>query len=293
MARVILLQPKQRLLEKVRSYVDSPREFAKNKEKAVSDLLHALPGADSELRHKIMMVLAEFAKEQAAEPLLEILKDPGQSSHTRHYAAVQLCAVLPFVPDSSRFIKELVVAIHGPDFKLRRFAVTAMGWRGNPSAYKHLASRLYDQDLEVRLAAVNALCNCGDERVLNLMMEKLDCADPGEIRAVLYNLWRIDGLTERVLQVYMEYLESPRPELRLVSLAILPLSGNCEEDRLLVEKRLADPDFRVRKLALERFTDLGPAAIAESEPHLRNLFDDENMDIKRSALELVKSIKTD
>ncbi len=291
MATIILLQPKQRLIEKVRCYVDAPESFTENRERAISDLLQVLPAADPELRHKIMMVLARFAKEQAAEPLCKILKDPLQSPRTRHYAAVQLCVVLPFLDDPVLFVDDLIEAAQSPDPKLRRYAVTALGWRDNSKSFEILAARLYDEDLGVRLAAVNALCSCGDKRVMALMVEKLESAPVDEKRAVLFNLWRLDSSSARLTRIYLNHLNHENPELRLASLALLSFSGKRGDGPEMLCQCLKDPDHRVRKLALDRLADMGPTAIVDASSHIRALLDDDRMDIKRAALATLKGVR--
>ncbi|SHJ38155.1 HEAT repeat [Desulfatibacillum alkenivorans DSM 16219] len=291
MAKVILLQPRQRLLERARNYVDSPDLFAENMQRAVRELIKVLPVADGPLRHKIMILLAGYAKDQAVEPLYGILKDEDQPPRTRHYAAVQLCAVLPFVKDAQPVIDLLEKDLVCPDANLRRYATTAMGWQCNTPAFVLLTRRLYDDDLGVRLAAVNSLCNCGDARALPLLLERLEEAPLEEKRAILFNLWRLERPELQLSHIYKQYLTDQAPELRLAALALLTFSHRDQESHLLIKPCLSDEDHRVRRLALERLMDCDLKTLGAFEQEIRRLLNDSNMDIKRSALNALKMLE--
>ncbi|MBI9074550.1 MAG: HEAT repeat domain-containing protein [Desulfatibacillum sp.] len=291
MAKVILLQPRLRLLERARTYVDSPELFAANRERAIRELIKVLPVADSPLRHKIMILLAGYAKDQALQPLYDILRDEDQLPRTRHYAAIQLCAVLPFVEDSRAIISLLEQDLISLDPSLRRFATTAMGWQCNDHVFVLLAQRLRDVDLGVRLAAVNSLCNCGDTRALPLLLERLEAAPLEEKRAILFNLWRLERPELQLTHIYKSYLTDPAPELRLASLALLAFSQRDGDISHLIRPCLSDSDHRVRRLALERLMECGSRVLECFEKDIRNLLNDSNMDIKRAALKALRSLE--
>ena len=291
MAKVILLQPRLRLLERARSYVDSPHLFAENKERAVRELIKVLPVADPSLRHKIMILLAGYAKDQAVQPLYDIMKDEDQLPRTRHYAAVQLCAVIPFVENCQGIVSFLEQDLVSPDHNLRRYATTAMGWQCNNPGFMLLAQRLYDEDLGVRLAAVNSLCNCGDTKALPLLLEKLEQAPLEEKRAILFNLWRLERPELQLTHIYKKYITDKAPELRLAALALLTFSSRSQDTTLLVKPCLSDTDHRVRRLALERLMDCGAGAVCCVKEDIRKLLNDSNMDIKRAALRALKILE--
>ena len=263
----------------------------KTGQRAVRDLIEALPAADDPLRHKIMILLAGYAKDQAVRPLYDILKDQKQPPRSRHYAAVQLCAVLPFVTDAQPVIALLQQDLVCPDADLRRYAATAMGWQCDAHTFVLLTQRLYDDDLGVRLAAINSLCNCQDARALPLLLDRLEQAPLEEKRAILFNLWRLERPELQLTHIYKKYLADPAPELRLAALALLTFSHQDKESTLLIKPCLSDQDHRVRRLALERLMDCKLQTLAGFEREIRQLLNDSNMDIKRIALKALKMLE--
>ena len=68
--KIINFEPKERLIEKAGSYIDSVELFLEERGKAVPLLLKALKHADRKLRHKIIFLLGSFAKQEVSWPLI-------------------------------------------------------------------------------------------------------------------------------------------------------------------------------------------------------------------------------
>ena len=131
---VIDFEPKERLLEKAASYVESIDLFLDERGEAVPLLLKALKHADEELKHEIIMVLGSFAKQEVAWPLYRIMIDPDESEDVRHSASIQLSVISPFLKEPQRLIDQLLEDLKSPDPELRLNAAFALGWRGNAEA---------------------------------------------------------------------------------------------------------------------------------------------------------------
>ena len=90
---IINFEPKKRLLKKVDSYIESVELFLEEQDKSVPLLLKAFKDADDKLKHKIMFLLGNFAKQEAAWPLYQIMIDPDESEEIRHSASIQLSVI--------------------------------------------------------------------------------------------------------------------------------------------------------------------------------------------------------
>ena len=60
---VIELEPKARIVDRARKYIESVESFLDDGDQAVSLLLRAMKYADRDLKREIMLVLGSFAKE--------------------------------------------------------------------------------------------------------------------------------------------------------------------------------------------------------------------------------------
>ena len=109
----------------------------------------------------------------------------------------------------------------GDHADLRLHANFAVGQEGNFQAAIPLIERLYDSDIQVQQTAVNALCNLRDDRILNLLLERLEHGPLEQKRCILFNLWRFYSKQEEVTNIYLKYLEHEDPDLRFDALACL------------------------------------------------------------------------
>ncbi len=65
-SHVIELEPKARILERAKKYVESVESFLDDGDQGVALLLRAMKHADTDLKREIMFVLGTFAKEEFA-----------------------------------------------------------------------------------------------------------------------------------------------------------------------------------------------------------------------------------
>lgn len=290
-SRVIKFDSKERILIKARSYVESVETFFNESEQAIPVLIQALKLGDRDFKREIMLLLGSFAKDSVVWPLYDLMTDPAESEEIRHDAAIQLSVIGPLLKNSQPLVDRLLQEIGSVDAQRRLHAIFAIAWEGNFQAATSLVERLFDSDSEVQQTAVNALCNLGDDRILDLLLDQLSHGPFEQKRIILFNLWRFYSNREKVTQVYIKFLEHEDPELRFVALVCLkPLTdgGNYVE---LYRKRLADQDSRIRALALKRLADEAAETVLQSlRAEVDDLLNDPDMEVKRAAVTILKKI---
>ena len=287
--RVIQLDPKERVLEKARKYAESIELFLKEKDQAVSVMLKALKHAGRELKREIMLVLGSFAKEKVVWPLFDMMTDTSETEEVRHDASIQLSVIGPLLKDPQPLIERLLKEVDSADAERRLHATFSIGWEGNVQAALPLIERLYDSDSRVQETAVNALCNLRDDKILKLLIDRLEHGSLDQKRVILFNLWRFSSREKEITEVYLKYLEHENPELRFDALVCLgPMTHVCQLGETY-RKCLKDKDERVRELALKRLAEEGGEVVSQSlRTEIETLVNDPDMKVKRAALEALR-----
>ncbi len=285
---VIEFEPKERILEKAKRYIDSLELFSEESDQAIPLLLRAMKIADGNLKREIMLLLGSFAKEESVWPLYEIMTDSSEDEQLRHDVAIQLSVIGPLLNDPQPLVDRLLKEIQCSDANRRLHATFALGWRGNFEAAIPLIERLYDTDERVRQTAVNALCNLRDDRILPLLLERLEHGAVEQKRSILLNLWRFDSKLDKVIKVYLKCLESEEPDVRFDALACLGLLIDVRDHLEVYRKCLKDPDSRLRGLAIRRLADdAGDAALRSFPAEIEALLEDPDMEVKRACLKIL------
>jgi HEAT repeat protein len=286
---VIKFEPKERILKKAKKYVESPELLFEGKGQPVPLLLRAMKLADKELKREIMFLLGTFAKEEFVFPLYDMMTDPLEDEEIRHDAAIQLSVIGPLLKDPQRLADRLLQEIASPDVERRLHATFALGWRGHSQAAIPLIERLYDSDSRVRETAVNALCNLRDDRILDLLLDRLNHGPFEQKRTILFNLWRFDSKAEKVTNVYLQYLEDEDPELRFDALVCLGPISKPQEHLDMYGKCLKDKDSRIRELALKRLAEeAGESVLQSLREEIEPLLNDPSMNVKKAAVEILR-----
>ncbi len=287
--KVIHFDSHRRLLDKAIDYLEDIEAFLSDIEHAVPLLLKVLKSeADDDLKQKIIMLLGGFARHQVAFPLFDLMCDASQSDEIRHTAAIQLSVTASLLEFPEALVERLLSQLNHPDPQHRANATFALGWEGNHRAAIALIGKLYDADPAVQQAAVNALSNLGDERILDLLIDRLQHGSLEQKRCIIYNLWRFHGQQERILQVYRRYIHHPDPELRFDALVLMSTMSETVQELDAYLDLLQDPDERVRRLALERLEELPRERLAEVAERLRPLADDISGKVRRTARRLLR-----
>jgi HEAT repeat protein len=286
---VIEFEPRERILEKAKKYIESVELFSEESDQAIPLLLKAVKHADRDLKREIMFVLGTFAKEEVIWPLYDMMTNSLENEDIRHDAAIQLSVIGPFLKDPQPLADRLLKEIQSPDAEQRLYATLAMGWKGNSQAAISLIGRLYDTDPRVQQMAVNALCNLRDDRILDLLLDRLSQGPLEQKRNILFNLWRFHSKAEEVAEVYLKYLEDENPELRFDALVCM---GRVTETRDYLEvyrKCLKDKDGRIRELALKRLDEeVGDSVLESLRAEIEALLNDPSMKIKKIALKILR-----
>lgn len=289
MSSIIPFDSRQRLLEQARNYVDDPGRMLAERERAVPVLLRALKAADLEFRRKIILLLGSFAKEQACQPLYDIMKDPSEPDELRDQAAIHLCVLAPFLEDSQALVLKLLNDMKSPDIDIRVRAIMALGWEGNLPAALPLIECLFDKNEEIQEVAVNALCNLKDSHVMALFEDRMRHGSLDQKRAILFNLWRFRDREDEVAAIYRRELEEGDSALRLDVLIVLGQITAQESNTPIYRDFLQDPNPRVRALAIERLGELN----ALSQEEILSFLDDTDMEVKRAALDIIQNTGAD
>ena len=286
--KVISLEPKERLLEKIRSYVESLDLFLEERETAVPLLLKGLKHADPKLKQKVILLLGSFAKEEIARPLYRMVADVNEDEDTRRFASIQLSVIFPFLKEPQPLIDQLLEDLNSGDSALRIHAAFALGWEGNTQAAIPLIELLYDKDVQVQQTAVNALSNLRDDRILNLMIERLEHGPWEQKRSILFNIWRFYSRQEEVKSVYLKYLDHENDELRFDALVLLGSVGETIDCLPAYAKCLRDRDPRIRALALERLDELTGEELLGLRQEIEGMISDPDMGVKKAVLKVAK-----
>ncbi|MDP4855815.1 MAG: HEAT repeat domain-containing protein, partial [Desulfobacterales bacterium] len=263
---------------------EDPKRFLEEREQAVPLLLKALKHADRGLKSRIVLLLGGFAGEDIVWPLYRLLTDPGEDEEVRHDAAIQLSVTGSFLRQPQALIDQLVAALKNTDPTVRAGAAFALGWRGNAAAAIPLIELLYDPDVQVQQAAVNALSNLQDDRILGLLLDRLNHAPLEQRRSILYNLWRFSDRLETVTEVYLRILDHTEDELRVDALVLLGMIGGMKHHLPAYRKFLKDTNARIRELAYKELAGLTPQELVAFRSDIEAGLSDPEAKVKRAAL---------
>ncbi len=288
--KIILFQPQKHLLDKSRCYIDDLELFMDERDIAVPLLLKALRHADRQLKHRIILLLGGFAKEEIAWPLFEMITDTTEDEAVRHDASIQLSVTMPFLKQPQALVDRLLGVLRSTEPELRAYAAFALGWKGNAQAAISLIELLYDPDPLVQQAAVNALANLQDDRIFGLLVERLEHADLEQRRSIIYNLWRFAAKHLEAATVYLRSIDSEEDELRFDALVLLGLISNIRDHLAVYRKCMKDNDAKIRELALRELAALSPSELAPLRGEIEAGLNDPDMAVKRAAIEILKKI---
>lgn len=288
--KIIPFKAQKHLLEKSRCYIDNLELFMNERDIAVPLLLKALRHADRQLKHRIILLLGGFAKEEIAWPLYEMMTDASEDEVLRHDASIQLSVTMPFLRQPQTLVDRLLAALRSTEPELRAYAAFALGWKGNAQAAISLIDLLYDPDPLVQQAAVNALANLQDDRIFSLLVDRLERADLEQRRSIIYNLWRFAGKHPEAATVYLRSIDSKEDELRFDALVLLGLISNVRDHLAVYRRCMKDDDPKIRELAFRELAALSPSELDPLRGEIEAGLKDPNMAVKRAAVDILKNI---
>ena len=283
-AKVISFQSRARIQKKAQVYLEDPQRFLEEREQAVPLLLKALKHVDPNFKSRIILLLGGLAGKDIVWPLYNLLIDPGEDEEVRHDAAIQLSVTGSFLKNPQALVDRLVIALKNTDPIVRAGAAFALGWRGNAAAAIPLIELLYDPDEQVQQSAVNALSNLEDDRILGLLLDRLNHASLEQRRSILYNLWRFSDQRETVAEVYLRVLEHTEDELRVDALVLLGMIGGMKHHLPAYRKFLEDSNARIRELAYKELAGLPPQELVGFRSDIEAGLADPEARVKQAAL---------
>ena len=287
---IIHFEPRQRFLEKARAYVASPSLFLEDDRRAVSILLKAFQAADGEMKLKMLRLLGSAPDSDVARFLYRIMTDPQEAEEIRHCASIQLNVVTSVLEDPSPLVDRLLEDLAGSEGLLRALAAFAWCWEGNERATLALVERRYDEDLRVQVAAVDALANLADERVFNLLAERLAHAPLEQKRSILYNLWRFGSRKAAVAAIYADCLAQEDHGLKLDALGLLNEVAEPQEHLAAYSRCLADQDPQLREMALARLERVPEELLLPLRSQIEALRTDPDPAVKATAARILDRI---
>jgi HEAT repeat protein len=290
--KIINFEPRERLIEKAGSYIDSVELFLEERGKAVPLLLKALKHADRKLKREIIFLLGSFAKQEVAWPLYQMMVNPHESEESRREASIQLSVISPFLKDPQPLIDRLLEGLKSADPELRLNAAFALGWEGNDQVVIPLIELLYDPDINVQQTAVSALSNLRDDRIIGLMLERLEHGPLEQKRSILLNLWRFYSKRDEVVSIYLKYLDHENSDLRFDALVLLSLVTDASEHVRVFRNCLRDQNSRVRALALKKLYEISREVLLGFKDEIEGMLSDPDMKVKQEAIKILKKIRT-
>ncbi len=287
---IIQFNPITRVLKKVDKLLETKELFFEDRETAIPLLLNALKYADNTLKQKIILLLGSSAKQEIAWPLYRMLSDPKENEEIRYIAAVQLRVIFPTLKDSQLLIDRLLQDLENEDSELRLYAAGALGWNGNFQAAIPLIALLYDSDMDVMQAAVNALTDLGDDRIFIILYDRLKYGALDQKRCILFNLWHLTSKQDEVIEVYLDYLSHPNAELRYDALVLLKALTEPEECLDAYLQCLNDDDSRIRLLALECIGEADKNRIIDFKKKIAAMYADPDLDVQAAAKKIMSQL---
>ncbi len=288
--KIIQFDPVQRILNKVGHYLEFKDKFLEDKDTAVSLLLNALKYADNELKQKIIILLGSFAKQEVAWPLYKILTNGEEIDEIRYIAALQLRVIFPVLKNPQPLIDRLLKDIDSLDTEMRIYAASALGWNGNFQAAIALTALLFDPDIDVMQAAVSALTDLGDDRILTVLLNLLKHGSVDQKRCILFNLWHLDSRQDEVLGVYLDFLDDENAELRYDALILLRAVTEPEECLEAYIRCLNDEDPRIRLLALESIGEADKEKIINFKKKIAAMYADPDFEVQAAAKKIMSQL---
>jgi HEAT repeat protein len=288
--KIINFESKERLFNKVESYIESIELFLEEQDKAVPLLLKALKYADQELKHEIILLLGSWAKQEVAWPLYEILADTKENKDIRNSASIELSVIFPFLKEPQPLLDRLLEDLKSPDAELRIYAAFALGWEGNTQAAIPLIELLYDSDIRVQQTAVNALSNMRDDRIFSLMLERLEHGPFEQKRCILLNLWRFYSKHKEVISVYLTYLNHEDADLRFNALILLGSITEAKDYVSVYRRCLRDKDTRIRALALRELNGVNREDLLGFKEEIEEMLSEPDMKVKQAVINILKRL---
>ena len=288
--KVIPFNYKQRLIDKAAQYLDEYELSLTCPDYAISVLIKAVKITDRQLKHRIISLFGSLNKPELVWNLFKIMIDAKESEDVRHHASIQLNTMAAGLKNPQKLITELTKNLNHPDPFTRALTVFALGWEGNYSAAIALIEKIYDPDIEVQQASVDALTNLGDQRIFSFLVDRLEYAPMDQKKVILYNLANFTDYHEQLIDIYLKYMEHDDPELRCDALAVMGSIAASEDFMAAIQRGLKDPNRQVKTLCLENLSDFSSDELISISSEIIALTKDPEPSVRQAAKELLASL---
>jgi HEAT repeat protein len=174
-------------------------------------------------------------------------------------------------------IPSVLRGLKSANHDVRYFSCMALGEIREPMAVPQLVKALGDEKWNVRKAASDALVKFGEE-VIPVIEQVITKTTDEDIR-----FWAIKSLGKlgpKAQKILLEALRTGDKQLRYVIAAALGESGDRRVIKVLIDS-LADPDWTIRKSAMQALAEIGDNAVDPLIDALR----DPHEDIRDGALQ--------
>ena len=226
---------------------------------SVDRLAKVLTARDWKLRLRAVQALGGTRSVRAVEPLLTALAD--ERSEVRMAAGEAIRKI-----GGTDTTKLLVRRLKNPNWRVREGAAVALGLLRDPAAIGPLENTVTDPQGEVRWAAAGSLCKFG-RKAIDPLAARLAGADPAERlkAAVILGYLRDKRCTKPLIGA----LGDSDASVRKSAAEALGRSAEYIAAKPLVPL-LADGNPSVRTAAGEALREIGPDAIEDLVPALKN-----------------------
>lgn len=216
---------------------------------SVGTLSNALERGGPRLKINAAWALGQIEDARAVGPLRGVLRDPDPILRATAVQALGDIESMGSAGDVERVLRE------DRDRRVRLEAIYALGNIESMSSLDVLASVLDGNDVEMSIAAIEAIDN----------LDEINSAPAGLVRAV----------------------SSQQPELRKVAAMALGHIADPQTVPALIGL-LRDPDAEVRLAAVEGLGEIGTPA---AKPGLTRALEDANAEVRRAAVEALAEIE--
>jgi HEAT repeat protein len=289
---IIPFNSNHRLLAKARAYLGALDQLILDGDLAIRSLIKAFDAADPDLKLKIVLMLGALASAEVIAPLYQIMTDTRHSEAIRHAAAVQLSLVAGSLSqEQTRTLAENLMADLGhTDPVVRANAAFALGWEDNQRAVSELLNLLNDDDMDVQQAVVSALSNIRDDRLFDILADRLAGSTKEQQRCILYHLGCFSSRQQEIIRICTRYLSHPDADLRYDALVVVDAARGEEKSVPLYIQCLRDSDARIREQALVYLTGLDYRHLKDLTESIQPLVQDPSPTIRRCAVRLLHHI---
>ena len=197
--------------------------------------------------------------------------------------------------DDPAALQVILGALNDPKAYTRRLAVEMLARMGVASAIPDLVNRLYDDDVDVRAAATQALADLGARSVFSEIILGLD--DPADIvrERTLASLPKLEvASSPELIRTLERLLKDPNTMICAHAAVVLIYLGENKRAQAFLSKLLKDKDVGKREIALHSLGHIAASAngiLSFKVDFIFNALDDPAPLVRREAIRVISLLK--